>query len=129
MASKKEILQMFELFSGGTGGIDSWLGPKTHEVVFERLANIDKEPLSKEQMDQLLILSHEAGVSDDFFKYYWLTAPFHPYDVTNISDFRSEWIQSSEIQSLQHLRWGLYRAPANIGMHAFRTERVATTAP
>jgi len=109
MASRKEILQMFELFSGGTGGIDSWLGPETSDVVFDRLANIDKEPLSKEQMDQLLILSHETGVSDDFFEYYWLTAPSHPYDVTKVPDYQPVWIESSEIQSLQHLRWGLYR--------------------
>lgn len=109
MISEQEILKMFELFSGGTGGIDSWLGPNTCKEVFDRLANINNEPLSKEQMNQLLIISHEAGVSDGFFEYYWLTNPTHPYNVTSIPDYKPEWIKKSRIQSLEHLRWGLYR--------------------
>lgn len=109
MISKQEILKKFELFSGGTGGIDSWLGQNTSDEVFNRLANINNEPLSKEQMNQLLIISHEAGVSDGFFKYYWLMSPIHHYDVNSIADYQPEWIGNSQIQSLEHLRWGLYR--------------------
>lgn len=109
MASKEKILEMFELFSSGTGGIDSWLSLKTPNEVFDRLAILDTEPLSREQLNQLLILSHEAGVSEGFFHYYWLSSPLHPYDVTLIPDFNPTWIESSEIQSLEHLRWGLYR--------------------
>ena len=72
MISKEEILNKFKLFSGGTGGIDSWLSETTNEEVFERLSDISNNPLSSQQLNQLLILSHEAGVSYDFFDYYWL---------------------------------------------------------
>lgn len=109
MISKDKILDMFELFSGGTGGIDSWIGATTSDEVFKRLADINNTPLSCPQLNQLLILSHEAGVSDDFFSYYWLSTPEHPYDVKSIPDFKPEWINDSKISSLNHLRWGLYR--------------------
>jgi hypothetical protein len=110
MISKPEILNMFELFSGGTGGIDNWLGSNTCDEVFKRLTKINSKPLCKEELNQLLILSHEAGVSEGFFKYYWLSVPpSHPYDVTSIPDYEQEWTDNSKIQSLNHLRWGLYR--------------------
>lgn len=109
MISKTEILEMFKLFSGGKDGINRWLNPDTPDEVFKRLSNINTKPLSKEELNQLLILSHEAGVSDDFFEYYWLSAPSHPYDVKSIPDYSKEWIGNSKIQSLNHLRWGLYR--------------------
>src|SRR5207245_1295989 len=52
---------------------------------------------------------HEADVSDDFFEYYWLTAPLHLYDTRKVPDFRPEWLHVKAIVSLDHLRWGLYR--------------------
>ncbi|MCK5345425.1 MAG: hypothetical protein KAR20_18575, partial [Candidatus Heimdallarchaeota archaeon] len=109
MISKEEILNKFKLFSGGTGGIDSWLSETTREEVFKRLSDISNNPLSSQQLNQLLILSHEAGVSYDFFDYYWLCTPNHPYDVKSIPDYQPEWINNSKIVSLEHLRWGLYR--------------------
>lgn len=107
--NKNEILKKFELFSGGTGGIDNWLSKKKSDEVLNRLTRIEDEPLSREQMNQLLILSHEAGVSPGFFKYYWLTNSPHPYDITSIPDYQAEWFKDSKIQSLNHLRWGLYQ--------------------
>jgi hypothetical protein len=107
--NKESILSQFELFFAGTGGIDSWLGPKTPEEVFNRLADIDQAPLSKVQLTQLLVLSHEAGPSSGFFRYYWLSTPDHPYDVTAVPGFDPAWRDSTQILSLDHLRWGLYR--------------------
>jgi hypothetical protein len=47
-----------------------------------RLDGIGTDPLAKVQLNQLLAFGHEAPVSDDFFRYYWLSAPkLHPYDV------------------------------------------------
>lgn len=109
MISKPEILEMFKLFSGGKDGINRWLNPDTPDEVFKRLSNINTKPLSKEELNQLLILSHEAGVSDGFFEYYWLSTPSHPYDVKSIPDYSQKWIGNSKIHSLNHLRWGLYR--------------------
>lgn len=106
---KEDMLKQFDLFFAGTGGIDSWLGPQTPEEVLLRLTRIDKEPLSRVQFNQLLVLSHEATPSDGFFRYYWLSEPKHTYDVTSIPGYQPTWNSSSSILSLQHLRWGLYR--------------------
>lgn len=110
---RASIKTYFEPLFAGTGGIDSWLGDETPEEVFERLARLPGEPLTSSQLGQLLILSHEAGPSDGFFSYYWLRAPTHTYDVTvhglANGTFDQSWTQTDEVQSLAHLRWGLYR--------------------
>jgi hypothetical protein len=107
---KNEILEELRLFSLRTGGIGSWLTQDTDDEVFARLGQIDESPLTKVQLNQLLAFGHEAPVSDDFFRYYWLTAAAeHPYDVKAIAGFHGAWVRSSAITSLAHLKWGLYR--------------------
>jgi hypothetical protein len=94
----------------GTGGIDSWLSPSTPAEVVQRLCALERDPLPRAQLNQLLVLSSEAGVSAGFFRYYWLEAPTtHPYDVTQTGAFETEFLRSEAIRSLAHLRWGLYR--------------------
>ena len=111
MKSKAEILKEFCLFSMPTGGIGSWLTDQTHSDVFERLGRIDEEPLSAVQLNQLLVMGHEAPVGDGFYRYYWLQAPSdHPYNVRDIPGFSEAWLQSTEmIASLGQLKWGMYR--------------------
>ena len=111
MKSRAQILQEFSLFSVPTGGIGSWLSEQTDSDVFERLGKIDQEPLSAVQLNQLLVMGHEALVGDGFFRYYWLETPEeHPYNVRDVPGFTESWLQSKEmIVSLAHLRWGLYR--------------------
>ena len=87
-----------------------WITEDTDARVFQRLEQIEKEPLTKVQLNQLLAFGHEAPVSDDFFRYYWLEQPSeHPYDVSSLPNFYSAWVTESAIVSLPHLRWGLYR--------------------
>lgn len=108
----EHILQQLELFSLGGEGIGGWITPSTDPRVFDRLARLDKEPLSKVQLNQLLVLGKESPVSDDFFKYYWLEDPLeHPYPVGLLPGFSKRWTQreNSTILSLDHLKWGLYR--------------------
>jgi hypothetical protein len=111
MTSKFDILKEFSLFSVPTGGIGGWLTERTDEDVFARLGKLDEEPLSAVQLNQLLVLGHEAPVGDGFFRYYWLQAPEqHPYRVREIPGFSEQWLQSREmIVSLAHLKWGMYR--------------------
>lgn len=111
MKSKAEILQEFALFSIPVGGIGSWLTDHAHADVFDRVGRIDEEPLSAVQLNQLLVMGHEAPVGDGFFRYYWLQSPdAHPYNVRDIPGFSESWLQSKEmIASLAHLKWGLYR--------------------
>src|SRR5260370_16772226 len=106
--AKDNILEKLRLVSGNSGGIESWIARDTDEHVFARLSRIESEPLSKVQLNQLLLLAHEAGVSDGFFQYYWLSTPTHVYDVTSIPGFNQQSLTGSCIQSLQHLLCGLF---------------------
>ena len=115
MRSKSQILEEFALFSVPTGGIGSWLTEKTHDDVFARLGKIDDEPLPAVQLNQLLVLGHEAPVGDGYFRYYWLQTPQgHPYDVSKLPGFSESWLRTDGvISSLAHLKWGLYRLYVN----------------
>jgi hypothetical protein len=131
MQSKAQILQEFSLFSVPTGGIGGWLSDQTHNDVFVRLGRIDEEPLPAVQLNQLLVLGHEAPVGDGFFRYYWLQAPNqHPYSVRDIPGFSEHFLRcGGMIASLAHLRWGLYRLYVDALLYfgntrtAFRTLR------
>ena len=110
VSNKETILKKLALFSLPDGGIGSWLSNETDEDVFERLAQIDENPLTRVQLNQLLAFGHEAPLSEGFFKYYWLTCPDgHPYEVQKIPHYDDLWLECDEIQSLEHLSWGLYR--------------------
>ena len=68
--------------------------------------------MTRSRLNQLLTLSHEAPVSDAFFRYYWLHAPeSHPYDVKKIPCFDPLFCRNGleAIESLDQLYWGLYR--------------------
>ena len=108
-AIKEHILEQFQLFQGGTGGLDSWLRPETPDEVFDALADIATHPLSRARLNQLLTLASEAPVSQPLFAYYWLSAPQHPYDVRQIPCYDQRWPGSRNIQSIEQLYWGIYR--------------------
>jgi len=111
MISKDQILEDFSILSVPTGGIGSWLTEETHADVFDRLGKLSEEPLPEVQLNQLLVLGHEAPVGDGFFRYYWLQTPGrHPYNVREVPGFSENWLKSEAmIVSLAHLKWGLYR--------------------
>jgi hypothetical protein len=105
----EKLQEQFAGIFAGTGGIDSWISETTPETVVERLLAIDREPLPRQQLNQLLVLSHEAGLSAGFFDYYWLSAPEHTYDVRAVEDFEAGFPEQAALVSLKHLRWGLRR--------------------
>jgi hypothetical protein len=108
--SRGALRTYFAPLFADTGGIDRWLDEATPNPVFARLYSLDSEPLSRAQLNQLLVLSGEAGVSPGFFEYYWLSAPEHPYEVRGVPGFSGQWVTSQgKIRSLAHLKWGLYR--------------------
>jgi hypothetical protein len=108
---KAQIIEYFDLFSNSeTDGLESLFSLKGKEEVFTRLSKIEDEPLSKVQLNQLLIISGLAGITYGFYKYYWLATPeTHPYNVKSLEDFEEHFTKSQAIVSLQHLRWGLRR--------------------
>lgn len=110
---KDQILKEFELFSVGTGeGIGSFITENTDNEVFSRLSElIDGKELSLQELNQLLLLAHEASCTHGFFQYYWLETPEHTYNIEKIEGFDPNWFNSppSTILSLAHFRWGMYR--------------------
>jgi len=107
--TREYIIDFFKPLTHETKGIEGWLNVSAPPEVFERLSRIEREPLTKVQLNQLLLLSLEAGISDDFFEYYWLLEPIHTYHVKKVDDFRQGFIGQNSIISLEHLRWGLRR--------------------
>jgi hypothetical protein len=112
--ARQDVRSQLELFAGGTGGIDSWLTGDHANTVMARLEQLPNEPISRSQFNQLLALSHRADVSDGFFKYYWLSEPRHPYDVTRVPRYHPTYIAVDQILSLDQLYWGLYRIVPDI---------------
>ena len=103
-AGKSEMLELFSF------GFDHWLVQKCPEDVFDRIKLIDNNPIGRAQLNQLLHLCHEPGVSEDFFRYYWLINPeYHPYQVGRIPGYNPNSLRGDLIVSQEHLKWGLYR--------------------
>lgn len=114
ITSEETIPEVLQIFRGTGGGIESWLSEKTPKDVIARLNRLQGEPLSFEHLNQLLILSHEAGLSRGFYEYYWLSIPsaqhVHPYDVRALKNFSESFSSTSgKIISAHHLAWGLER--------------------
>ena len=99
--------KLMELFSFG---FDHWLVRKSPDEVFDRIRAIENNPIGRAQLNQLLHLCHEPGVSEGFYRYYWLSVPaYHPYDVVKIPGFDTTFFSGDLIQSQAQLKWGLYR--------------------
>ncbi len=76
--TKEELIARFASFRTANGGIETLVVEDAPQLLFDRLAELKREPLSKVQLNQLLGLREEIGVSDGFFKYYWSSAPKSP---------------------------------------------------
>lgn len=74
--------------------------------LFELLGQIENKPLSKVQLDQLLILHQQKNVSDDFFRYYWLGKPKFPLYEVEEPAFE---LDTKCIASVEQLKWGFER--------------------
>jgi len=108
--TKEQVLEKCRPYSLGTGGLGNWLTENTDDLVLQKLGSLDESPLSPTQLNQLLLLGHEAGVSDGFFDFYWTAKPAqHLYDVTALPHFHESFIGANQITSLDHLLWGVRR--------------------
>jgi hypothetical protein len=107
---RSDVVLAFELFAHGSEGIGAWITRDANPFVLDRLARIETDPVSKVQLNQLLVLGREAIVSDDFFNYYWIDVPdSHPYPVKLLPDYSDSFNGKSALSSLAQLKWGLYR--------------------
>jgi hypothetical protein len=107
--TRQHLLDRFSLFCTGNGGIESLIHDNAPDLVLSRLMELDREPLSKVQLNQLLGLSKERGTSDGFFHYYWSAEPASPYKLSVIPGFSTEFSKHDKIQSLDHFLYGFYR--------------------
>ena len=101
----------FSMGDTDKGDIKKCLENEKNREAIDRLCHIDIDPLSKEQLNQLLIMSHFGSVSEGFFNYYWLDeCKEHPYQIRQLPYFgAAELAAEGMIVSHEHLMWGLYR--------------------
>jgi hypothetical protein len=67
MQSKSDLAREYESFRFGTGGLGLLVHDQMDDEVFHRLSRLDKTPLTKVQLNQLLVLSNAGSMSDGFF--------------------------------------------------------------
>jgi len=82
------------------------------DAVESALNDIDQGGLSWARLNQVMHLCSEAGMSEGFYSYYFLTVPQqHPYPVEKVfPDAHYNLPEGIEqIRSLQQLRWGIKR--------------------
>ncbi len=80
--------------------------PGNGELILARINELPSNPLSHSQLNQLMHLSHQAGMTSGFFTYYFLTQPErHPFVVPTSPGP----LDNASIQSVEQLRWGLER--------------------
>lgn len=87
-------------------------GEDMYQGIVGGLRALEQGSLSWAQLNQIMHRSSEAGMSEGFFRYYFLEAPDqHPYPVDRVFSstvFRPP-EESDEILSHQQLQWGLRR--------------------
>lgn len=110
MSSEEEVKRVLRFyypksFQDGSGYQESEGG----QLMLQHLTNISSNPLPLTHLNQFLHLTHQAGVSEGFFKYYFLTNPTqHPYPVEKVS-ITVPALGGDKIKSLEQLDWGMRR--------------------
>lgn len=112
--TKEHIIEMFSDImndSGQGATIYSFITKKYGtEYLFEKLSKIGDKPITKVQLDQLLSLQKIGGVSDGFFRFYWLDKPDnHFYNINALTKSNVEFPNKQTISTLEQLKWGFYR--------------------
>lgn len=109
--TKNQIITFFSdiMYESEQNTICSFVTKRGPSLLFDILANLKNKPLSKVQLDQLLILHQQKNISEDFFRYYWLTEPCdHFHAVESPKDFKLQ-EDCNEITSVEQLKWGFNR--------------------
>ncbi|MGH7471046.1 MAG: hypothetical protein ACRENP_24110, partial [Longimicrobiales bacterium] len=109
--TRDEISETYALFRFGNSGLGNLFSPNVPDEVYQRLKGLDQAPITKVQLNQLLVLSTAGSISDGFFRYYWRHQPEHPYNVARLPFYNSTMTEGlqQEATSHDHLRWGFYR--------------------
>lgn len=82
------------------------------EYLFKLLKTIERKPISKVQLDQLLSLHRQKNITDDFYSYYWMTSPanhFYKIDLPADIDLEERIDGKNCITTVRQLKWGFER--------------------
>lgn len=78
--------------------------------MIERLLRMDSNPLTCTHVNQLLHMTHEVGMTEGFFNYYFLSPPAdHVYALQGLLSEPFQKETTAGLSSLGQLRWGLHR--------------------
>lgn len=55
--NRTNLLAQFELFRGNGGGLEEWFTENISDLAVEAITNVENSPLSRERVNQLLVLS------------------------------------------------------------------------
>lgn len=104
----REILKRY--FPGSFEPTSEFLTRPESKLVLGRLQDSPQHPLNRTQANQLLHLCHEAGLSEGFFRYYFLDEPpLHPYPVNRVIEGPMPSLDHSAVWTIEQLDWGLRR--------------------
>lgn len=84
---------------------------ETHEgrIILKALSEMERTPIGLTRFNQMLHLMHEAGVSEGFFRFYFLSRPKeHPYLVAEMTP-RLTALSKDGISGSDQLEWGWKR--------------------
>ena len=106
---KSEVIKRFDdiMFASNRKTICSFITETGPQELFEALEQIESRPLSKEQLDRLLLLHQQKSTSDDFFCYYWLGMPEEP--ICDVETPAFAFSENKQIASVEQLKWGFKR--------------------
>lgn len=108
--TREQLLKTLALyFPGSFASTSKFLESEVARDLIDRLLKIPTEPLTLTHLNQFLHLTKEAGISEGFYKYYFLSVPSaHPYPVDRV--FPSvPGLDQNEVSSLEQLLWGVHR--------------------
>jgi hypothetical protein len=107
-AQIREVLSRY--FPGSFEPNSAFLTRPESRLILNRLQDSPQHPLNRTQANQLLHLCHEAGVSEGFFRYYFLTVPSpHPYPVNRVHNGPMPSLDHTAIWTVEQLDWGFRR--------------------
>src|SRR5579884_3594133 len=107
-ADIRQVLSRY--FPGSFEPGSPFLDRPESKLILGRLCESPQNPLNRTQANLLLHLCHEAGFSDGFFRYYFLTEPArHPYPVARVTNGPMPSLDHAAIWTVEQLDWGLRR--------------------
>src|SRR5690242_20659679 len=74
--------------------------------ISQRLPQLAQAPLSLTEFNQINHIMHEGGVTEGYYRYYFLSCPKqHPYPLSKVNQLMPE-LNPKGIASVEQLDWG-----------------------